>query len=222
MIYFRLFFIFLTILLSGVSATGQHREEVPSPTDQGNLNQLDNRGRKHGIWLHTKKPAMGEPGINEFGKYEHGLKFGAWYKVDHSGDLVAIEHYRNDVLDGEVKYYDQGKLYCIGNYRGLNPRNKFDTIVITHPISHEEEYRVIPTIQGALRHGLWQYFDPGSGRLVKEEEYQVDELVYRKDYDISAKADSILRKKHEARMPHINSKGSAGEPPAGKKVSYTP
>jgi len=221
MIYPRLFSILLAVLVSGISF-GQHRQEPPASPEQSQLNQLDNRGKKHGIWLHTKSPSMGEPGINEFGHYEHGIKLGAWYKVDHTGDLVSIEHYRNNVLDGEVKYYDQGKLYCIGHYLGLNPLNKFDTIIVTDPVSHEEAYRVVSTAQGALRHGKWQYFDPGNGHLIKEEEYQVDELVFRKDYEISAKADSILKRKHEARMPHVKSKQKTEQTPPGKKISYTP
>jgi antitoxin component YwqK of YwqJK toxin-antitoxin module len=162
---------------------------------------------------------MGEPGVSEFGNYEHGSKYGLWYKIDHSGDLLSIENFRNNVLDGEVKYYDQGRLYCIGHYRGLNPRNKFDTIVVMHPVTQEEQYKVISTDQGALRHGTWQYFDPANGYLVKEEEYQVDELVFRKDYDVAGGADSLARKRHEAQMPHNKKKKAL--PPAGKKLSYT-
>ena len=158
----------------------QQREEPPVPPEASHLNKVDVKGKKHGLWLTTKPPRMGEPGINEFGNYEHGEKYGMWYKIDDKGDLVAIESFRHDVLDGEVKYYDQGKLYCIGHYRGLNPKNKFDTIVIMHPVTQEEEYRIIPTDNGSLRHGSWKYYDPQNGYLVKEEEYQVDELVYKK------------------------------------------
>lgn len=199
------------------AAFAQQRETAPKPPEGSTLNKLDQRGNRHGMWLNTKEPRLGEPGVREFGKYEHGNKLGTWYKIDPKGDLVAIENYRNNVLDGEVKYYDQGRLYCTGHYRGLNTRNAYDTIVVVHPISQEEQYRVISTEQGTLRHGTWQYYDPANGRLLKLEEYQVDELVYRKDY--AAEADSMLRKRHEANMPH--NKTNKVVLPAGKKVSYT-
>ncbi len=171
------------------------------------------------MWLTTLAPRMGEPGISVFGNYEHGIRYGAWYKIDHSGDLISIEHFRNNVLDGEVRYYDQGRLYCVGYYRGLNPGKAFDTIVVTHPVTHEEQYKVVSTDQGALRHGNWSYYDPYNGRLIKEEEYQVDELIYKKEYDVSAAADSLLKKKRAEVMPHNTGKGAAAPP--GKKYSYT-
>lgn len=197
---------------------GQQKEVAPDKPETSTLNHVDTKGRKHGMWLISKQPRMGEAGTNEFGNYEHGIKYGAWYKIDQNGDLVSVEHFRNDVLDGEVKYYDRGKLYCIGHYRGLNPQNKFDTIVVMHPVTHVEEYRIISTDNGSLRHGSWKYYDADNGSLVKEEEYQVDELIFKKDYVQSASKDSINRKKHEAMMPHNQEKKAV--PPRNKKLSY--
>jgi len=206
-------------LLAASPAFAQQRADPPVPPDQSKLNQTDTKGKRHGTWLTQKDARMGEPGISEFGNYDHGSKAGAWYKIDNMGDLVAIETFRNNVLDGEVKYYDQGKLYCVGHYRGLNPRQKYDTVVVMHPVTQEEEYKVIPTDHGSLRHGNWKYYDPSNGHLIKEEEYQVDELVYKKDYEVSAAADSVYQKKHEAMLPHIS--GKTVKLPPGKKISYT-
>jgi len=214
-LYSALFLIFLAV----TPVLAQEREDPPIPPDQTNLNKLDSKGKRQGMWLTQKEPRMGEPGISEFGNYDHGSKYGTWYKIDNFGDLVAIEMFKNNVLDGEVKYYEQGKLYCVGHYRGLNPKNKYDTVVVMHPVTQEEEYRVIPTDNGSLRHGNWKYYDPNNGHLIKEEEYQVDELIYKKDYEVSAGTDSIYRRKHEALMPHVTGKGV--KLPAGKKVSYT-
>jgi antitoxin component YwqK of YwqJK toxin-antitoxin module len=171
------------------------------------------------MWWVSIPPRMGEPGTTEFGSYDHGTKYGVWYKLDTQGDLIAIESFRNNVLDGQVKYYDRGRLYCTGHYRGLNPRNKFDTIMVMDPITHNESYKVIAADQGTVRHGTFQYFNPYNGHLIKEEEYQVDELVFKKDYEISANVDSIYLKQHEQRMPHKT--GARYTPPPGKKVSYT-
>ena len=197
---------------NGAAGDVQSEERTP-------VNQVDSRGQKHGMWWISVAPRMGEPGTTEFGNYDHGIKYGLWYKLDSEGDLVAVESFRNSVLDGEVKYYDQGRLYCSGNYLGLNPKYKFDTIMVMDPITHNESYKVIPTINGSVRHGTFQYFNPRNGHLIKEEEYQVDELVYRKGYEISANVDSIYLRQHEQRMPHKT--GAKYAPPSGKKISYT-
>ena len=161
---------------NGAAGDVQSEERTP-------VNQVDSRGQKHGMWWISVAPRMGEPGTTEFGNYDHGIKYGLWYKLDSEGDLVAVESFRNSVLDGEVKYYDQGRLYC------------------------------------SVRHGTFQYFNPRNGHLIKEEEYQVDELVYRKGYEISAKVDSIYLRQHEQRMPHKT--GAKYAPPSGKTISYT-
>ena len=215
----RYLILLFAFLLSFPEAKAQQAQDPPVPPPSASLNKVDGKGKRHGTWLTSREPRMGESGLNEFGHYEHGHRTGPWYKIDHDGDLVAIESFRNDVLDGEVKYYDRGRLYCIGHYRGLNPQNKYDTIVVTHPITQEEHYRVIPTDNGSLRHGTWQYFNPDNGHLIKEEEYQVDELISRKEYETSSALDSVYRRKHEALMPH-NRPLKASVPP-GKRISYT-
>jgi len=210
------FFVFCFAVFSRSGAQVQNKPTIPEKKTA--LNQVDHKGRRHGMWLTTTEPRLGEPGVNMFGNFNHGLRTGAWYAIDHLGDLISIETYRNDVLDGEVKYYDQGKLYCTGQYRGLNPANDFDTIVVVNPVTQEEDYRIIATERGSLRHGSWRYFDPATGRLAKEEEYQVDELIYRKDYELAQQADSLYRKNHEASMPH-NKKGKFLSSPAKRSRS---
>lgn len=217
----KIFTLVITLFgLFAVSVKAQETEQrAPQHREKAPVNQVDSRGQKHGMWWIAVSPRMGEPGLTEFGNFDHGVKYGVWYKLDTEGDLVAIESFRNNVLDGEVKYYDRGRLYCTGHYRGLNPKNKFDTIMVMDPITHLESYRMVATDQGSMRHGTFRYFNPVNGHLIKEEEYQVDELVYKKEYEVSAASDSILIKQHELRMPH--KKGSYYTPPPGKRVSYT-
>ncbi len=215
----KIYYLFVLACLLSLPVLAQQKEDAPPPGKKSELNKYDAKGKKDGTWFTTKEPRMGEPGVNEFGNYDHGVKVGNWYKVDNGGDLVSIEGYRNDVLDGEAKYYDQGRLYCVGHYRGLNPKNKFDTIVVMHPVTQEEEYKVIPTDIGSMRHGTWKYYNPATGGLIKEEEYQVDELVFHKEYEVSSTADSVYMKKREAMLPH--NRGLKSNPPPGKKVSYT-
>ena len=181
------------------------------------VNKFDESGKRNGIWLISQDARMGEEGFSEFGNYDHGLKYGKWYKIDGEGDLMSVESFRNDVLDGEVKYYDKGQLTCTGNYRGLNPDTQFDTIMVTHPVTGAETLRTVATERGTVRHGLWRFYDPQTGKLLKEEEYQVDELVYSHKFNLT-KADSLATQAHIKELPH--SKGVEYKPPADKQVDY--
>ncbi|MBS1782962.1 MAG: hypothetical protein JSS78_07835 [Bacteroidetes bacterium] len=207
------------LLISIVASAQKRREDAPITPEPTTLNKVDSKGKRHGLWLSTTAARMGEVGFSEFGNYDHGIKIGQWYKIDEGGELMAIEAYRNNVRDGEVRYYEQGKLYCVGHYRGLNPRQQFDTIVVMDPTTQEEQYRIIPTEQGSLRHGLWRYYDPNWGFLTKEEEYQVDELVYKKDFIVSSSRDSLNKQKHEEQLPHVKRKPLSA--PRSGRISYS-
>lgn len=182
------------------------------------INQKDDKGQRQGNWYINIPERMDEQSYSLFGSYSHGKKQGPWYKIDSQGELMAIENFRNDVLDGEVKYFDRGALYCIGHYRGLNPLNRLDTFVVMDPVTHEEHYVTIATEKGSTAHGTWLYYNPLNGHLLREEEYQVDRLVYKKEYEVSAEDDKANMKKHEQAMPHV--KGVKYKPPTAKQQSY--
>lgn len=211
-----LFISFLVCLFCfTISAAGQRANMKGSvPKD---VNKFDENGKRHGMWLLSQDARMGEEGFSEFGSYEHGRKYGKWYKIDGEGDLISVETFKNDVLDGEVKYYEKGQLTCVGSYRGLNPDTKYDTIMVVHPVTGEEMLRSIESEKGTVRHGTWKFYDPQSGKLLKEEEYQVDELVYTRRFNLT-KADSIASQEHIKELPHV--KGNAYKPPA-KQASIT-
>jgi antitoxin component YwqK of YwqJK toxin-antitoxin module len=192
-------------------------KKIPS-IPSGDINKTDAKGKKNGMWLITQPARMGEPSSTEFGSYEHGNKTGLWYKLGGEGDLLAVETFKNNVLDGEAKYYENGRINCVGYYRGLNPNHDFDTVFVLDPATHHEITRIIPTERGSVRHGTWRFYDTDNGRMVREEDYQVDELVFSKDYPYS-KADSAAILKRETKLPH--NKDNAYKPPINKQVSYT-
>jgi len=211
--------LFKTILLFallywGMEATAQTTPQ-PSKTSTS-LNKTDVNGKPNGLWLGTKDALRGEPAYSEFGNYDHGIKIGKWYKIDGEGELMAIENYKYNVLDGEVKYFDNGHLTVVGHYRSLNPAFPYDTIVVTDPVSGLEKLVKVPTDHGTLRHGMWRYYDSQSGRLVKEAEYQVDSLVYEKEFTLS-KADSAYYEKRNKNLPHVKNENYT--PPKSKQFS---
>lgn len=161
---------------------------------------------------------MGEPGYTEFGRFDHGSKTGIWYKIDQNGELMAAETYRNNVLDGEVKYYYNGILTAKGFYRGLNPEKEYDTIVVEDPVTGLQSLRPVHNDRYTVRHGAWKFYDYETGKLVREEEYQVDSIVYSKEFSLVS-IDSAYYKKREANMPH-NKKKTHSKPAAVKQTEY--
>ena len=183
-----------------------------------NLNKRDESDKKHGMWVSTFPAKKSEKPFTEFGNYEHGIKYGTWYKITREGELISIENFKNNLLDGEAKYYDEGKLYCEGTYMSKNSSQEKDTIVITHPETLLESYKEIPAYYGSFRQGEWRYYDPENGKLMKIEEYAEDELIYKRNFPNFIN-DSIAFKKREALLPHnVNKKSSLHK---SKKQQYT-
>ncbi|HXS35369.1 MAG TPA: hypothetical protein VN721_01610 [Flavipsychrobacter sp.] len=210
--------LFKTILLFALLYLGIDAAAQTAVSSNNNpvLNKTDINGKKNGLWLISQQALRGEPAYSEFGNYAHGNKIGKWYKMDDEGELVAIENYKYNVLDGEVKYFDKGQLTIIGHYRSLNPAYPYDTIVVTDPVSGLERLAYAPTDKGTLRHGIWRYYDPQTGRLVKEQEYQVDSLIYEKEFTLS-KTDSLYYEKRNKSLPHLKSEPYT--PPKSKQFS---
>ncbi|MBS1772352.1 MAG: hypothetical protein JST82_05795 [Bacteroidetes bacterium] len=208
--------IYISLVLACIAGQVSYGQNKPAPKDD--INKLDAFGRRTGMWVINQPANKGEGGLSEFGAYNAGLKTGLWYKVSNEEGMLAAETFKNNVLDGEVKYYEKGKLTCIGYYRGLNPTHDFDTIFVTDPVTHDEIRRIVPTEKGTMRHGTWRFYDADNGRLVREEDYQLDELVYHRDFDMS-KADSVAMDKRQRKLPH--NKNKVYEPPISKQVSYT-
>ncbi|HLO72107.1 MAG TPA: hypothetical protein VK167_14605 [Flavipsychrobacter sp.] len=208
----------LSTLLLAAALSVSAQTVKPSPSlPSGDVNKKDSKGKPDGMWVLSAPPRMGEPGFTEFGLYDHGHKAGIWYKMDGAGQLTSSETFRNNVLDGEAKYYENGRLTCIGYYRGLNPQYPFDTFYVTDPETHKEIRRIIPTERSSLKHGTWRFYDADNGRLMREEDYQIDELVYHKDYPYT-KEDSLKYAKRATQLPH--NKKKTYTPPVTKQVSY--
>ncbi|MES2479168.1 MAG: hypothetical protein V4561_08775 [Bacteroidota bacterium] len=199
---------FLLLLCNSLNSIAQNKTEI---------NQLDESGKPHGLWYTYTPAERGEAAESKFGHYDHGDKMGLWYVNDGKGNMISIETFKFNVRDGEAKYFENGQLTCIGHYRGLNPKVALDTVLIVDPITGDEKWVSVPTERGSVRHGSWRFYDEFSGRLIKEEQYQIDELIYKKDFSISA-SDSAFYQKRNAILPHKGNK----LPPSSKFKSKEP
>ncbi len=211
-------FLSILVLFSVVSLQASYAQKV-KPPKPSTINKYDNHHKPHGMWVHTNVEKMGEPAFTEFGKYVHGLRYGKWYKIDSEGDIVAIENYRNDVLDGQVELFTDGKLTCRGMYRGLNPSQEYDSVVVEDPVTGEQKLVGVLSEYGTVKHGMWYFYDAESGRLVREEEYQIDVMIHHKDHPYS-KSDSLYYNKRNTKLPHKGNKGGYYKPPEEKRTSY--
>jgi hypothetical protein len=189
----------------------------PEDNKKDNLNKTDNQNRKQGLWFYKHEAAMGEPLTYEYGQYINNKKEGIWTKLDAEQRLTATENYNNGVLNGTSQYYENGRLTCIGNYRGLNQEKKYDSVWVTNPDTYEDTLVAVPTELGYTKHGLWRYYDPVTGQMTKEEEYQVDNLIYEKEYHFTSKTDSL--KMMERYNHFLSNKKKYYKPPAGKTKS---
>lgn len=189
------------------------------PRDVASINQKDKAGERHGLWYLQQPPRMGEPAYAEWGSYNHGSKTGIWYATDAEGDLKSVERFRNDVKDGDAKYFDRGKLIAAGAYRGLNPAQEWDTVMVENAITGVISPVPVRTDRGSLRHGLWRFYDEQSGRLVREVEYQIDIIVYQKTFLLTTD-DSLYYQRHVERLPHVKRPNARSTRSTNKNLGY--
>lgn len=192
-----------------VQNNGSYKESMDVDND---LNKRDAQNRKQGTWFIKKEAIHGEPAYMTFGSYVDDKKQGLWYKLDAHGELESIQNYNSGELNGTSRYYEQGRLVCIGNFRSLNSDQKLDSIWVTDPVTTYQKLVVVPSEQGTVRHGLWRYYDFESGQLIKEERYQIDELISSKDFRDQLRTDSISGPIYPQHLP-INKKDRAAKIP---------
>jgi hypothetical protein len=199
----------ISISVSEITArpTFAQKPNVKSPAtssqkaSEENLNKKDAKNRKQGMWFYERPAQFGDPGFYEFGAYENDKKTGMWYKVSHSKELMAIENYKLDVLDGPAQYFEGGNLAATGNYRGIFTTHKYDSFMVRNPANDLDTLIILPAETGYTKHGLWRFYDSRSGQLVLEQEYQVDFLIRERRFEtvgsIKNKNISVPKLPHE-------------------------
>lgn len=202
--------IFLLLFVCSFRASAQVSDTL--------YNQSDTRGKRHGQWILRYPAAMGEDAYAEWGTYDHGVKWGVWYRFDGDAEVTAIEHYRAGVRDGEAKYFERGRLVATGNYRGLNPQYEYDTLWVYDPSRDIEVKRIIPSERGSVKQGLWRYYDSENGRLVREVDFVLDEPVAKQEFTVP-KTDSSWYKRNQQFVEY--QKKHPYNPPRDKQFHYS-
>lgn len=206
------FLILPLFIFLGLSVNSQCRTfKLASNGDT--LNCVDMKGMKQGKWLVQMPKLRGEPGYEEEGVYKNDRKEGMWRTYNLMGDLLAQENYRWGNKNGRCYYFTLAGLEHEESWRAVNPDKAYDTLEVADPIDPNKYEKVIVKTDGtSIRHGVWKFYQPGTGMLVGTEEYFMGQL--KQPEEAKPKADSIAP---SAKLP-LNKKGKTDTVAAKNKT----
>lgn len=172
--------IVFALLLCSVASSGYAQYKSFKISAKGDtINKIDKKNLKQGKFvLHTDE-LRGEPGFEEEGIYKNDAKEGVWRKYNLQGDPIGFETYLHGGKHGLQQYYSPlGELLREENWRGYNPDAPYDTIAVYGTGSNEIiDYKIVKAEQYSIKQGMWRYYEPVTGRLLKSEEWDRNILV---------------------------------------------
>ena len=160
------------------SSFSQHKEyKLNAKGDT--INVVNKEGQKQGKWVVHTDEIRGEPGYEEEGAYKKGVKDGYWRRYSIQGDLIAVEHFILGGKDGLQQYFTYlGDLVREESWKGYNPDAPYDTIPIYGTGSGEiVDYKIVKAEPYSVKDGDWKFFEPGSGRVIRTEQWVRNNLV---------------------------------------------
>jgi len=169
--------LFLLFVLFSLPAFSQWKDyKLTAKGDT--INRVDKNGLKQYEWVVRYETIRGEPGYEEEGEYLDNRKTGEWRLFSLGGDLVGIENYKWGLKDGLCQFFNMhGEKVLEQNWKALNPDKAYDTIMV-EDIDKLDSYRemIVKNEGAALKHGMWKYYDPASGTILKSEMYVLGKL----------------------------------------------
>lgn len=170
------------ILVCVVHANAQYKSFKISANGD-TINRVDKKGIKQGKFVMRTEELRGEPGFEEEGMYKNDTKEGIWRRYNLQGDPIGFETYLHGGKDGFQQYYSPlGELIREENWRGYNPDAPYDTIPVYGTGSNEIiDYKIVKAEQYSVKQGLWRFYEPVTGKLLKTEEWERNNLVLPND-----------------------------------------
>jgi hypothetical protein len=170
------------------------------------INVTDDFNLKQGTWLIKTDAKFGDDPLTQYGLYKDNWKTGEW-RTYAGADLVSIENFKNDLLYGECKYFEDGYLSNKGYYDGANYRNIYDTIFITNEQTTEIKKYIVRNNGVSEKDSLWTFYYPRSKKINALRYYHQGEMVLEKMVDI-ANEDSATIANYEKLLPHNANKNN--------------
>lgn len=175
----KFYMTFLGLFFFCLNLSAQYKKFTIGPKGD-TLNAITHDGLKVGKWVTEIPELRGEPAYTEEGRYnKKGEREGYWRKYTSLGDLLAVEHYKGGGKDGLQQYFSYlGGLEREEQWRGYNPDAPFDTIPVYGTGSGEiVEYKLVRAEQYSVKQGEWRYYDPGTGRIIRTEKWERNNLI---------------------------------------------
>lgn len=176
-------YIFSFFLLFSIAANAQLKSYILSQRGD-TLNRVDAKGLKQGPWSIHVNELRGEPGYEEEGYFKNDKKEGRWVRYSLQGDKLAAENYRWGQKDGRCEYFNNVEdLIRVETWLASNPNSPYDTIPITDINDPTKiiRYQIVKIEEPSVKHGTWKYYDAGTGRIDKTEQWVLNKLKTKED-----------------------------------------
>lgn len=162
-----------------VSGAGAQYKEFKISAKGDTINVVNKNGVKQGKWVVRVPELRGEPGYDEEGIYRNGAKEGLWRRYTAEGDIIAMENYKRGGKHGLQQYFTPvGELILEENWRGYDPDAPYDTVAVYGTASNEVvEFKIVKAEQYSVKQGEWKYYDPATGRVIRTEQWERNNLI---------------------------------------------
>ncbi len=187
-------FLVLQLLLAG-SSFAQYKEYKLNANGD-TINAINKNGEKQGKWVIRVDELRGNPGYEEEGVFKKNVKDGYWRRYNLEGDLIAVEHYILGGKDGLQQYFTYlGDLEREESWKGYNPDAPYDTVAVYGTGSGEIiDYKIVKAEPYSVKHGDWKYYEPGSGRVIRSEKWERNNLVLPEEPKATASSNDKPKK----------------------------
>jgi len=190
-------FLFVVTAVS-LTASAQYKSFKISANGD-TINRVDKNGFKQGKWVMHTDALRGEEGFEEEGMFKNDQKEGIFRRYTLAGDPIGFETWLHGGKDGPQQYYSPlGDLLREESWKGYNPDSPYDTIPI-YGVGNGEiiDYKIVKAVPYSVKQGTWKYYEGGTGRLIKSEEYFLNNLVEPKAPEPKAVSASLNGVKKE-------------------------
>jgi hypothetical protein len=166
------------------------------------INILDCKGRKQGFWVEqTLEGDIIEVPARAVGAYYNGKRVGNW--IFYEGpEITSTIDYAAAHQDGQVRFYEEGKLACSGFYKTVSSSSTYDTFQVFNPATGTDTTVAVRAASGTIKNGIWTFYNTSTGEVAFTREYWLDELIEHKEAAQPAELSEEEKKKLEARLPH--------------------
>lgn len=182
--------IFSFLLLLSLGANAQLKSYLIGVKGD-TLNRVDTKGLKQGPWVIKVPELRGEPGYEEEGYFKDDKKEGRWVRYTLQGDKMAIENYRWGQKDGKCQYFNSAEdLVREEAWLAADPKNPYELVPVTDPNDPSKilRYEQIKIEEPSVRHGVWRFLDPSTGRIEKTEKWVLNRLKTKEDDEAATAA----------------------------------